>query len=43
MPFGLRIGLCILAGILGCSSERERRVVTAPPVATGPAGSSGFD
>ncbi len=36
MPCGPRIGLCILAGILGCSSERERRVVTAQPLATAP-------
>ena len=36
MAGGLRIGLCVLAGIVGCSSEQERRVVTAPPVATAP-------
>ncbi len=36
MPPALRIGLCVLAGSLGCSSEQERRVVTAPPVATAP-------
>ena len=36
MPRGLRLELCVLAGILGCSSEQGRRVVTAPPVATAP-------